>query len=47
VNDRVKLFAYRVFDPMAEPLLCRAPADVKAQVARRAYLQAEQEIRKK
>jgi len=26
VNDRVKLLAYRVFDPTAEPLLARSPA---------------------
>ena len=28
VNDRVKLLAYRVFDPTAEPLLGKIPADV-------------------
>lgn len=27
VNDRVKLFAYKVFDPTAEPLLSKAPVD--------------------
>jgi H+-transporting ATPase len=29
LNDRVKLFAYRVFDPTAAPLLGKTPADVK------------------
>ena len=37
VNDRVKLLAYRVFDPTAVPLLAKKPADVTPQVARRAY----------
>jgi H+-transporting ATPase len=37
VNDRVKLLAYRVFDPTSAPLLGRKPADVKLQIAKRAY----------
>ncbi len=49
VNDRMKLLAYRVFDPTEAPLLGRKPVeagksvtakepnDVKAQIARRAY----------
>ena len=37
VSDRVKLFAYKVFDPAAEPLLSKTPVDVRAQIARRAY----------
>jgi H+-transporting ATPase len=37
VNDRVKLFAYRVFDPTAAPVLARKPAEVTPQIARRAY----------
>jgi len=43
VNDRVKLFAYRVFDPTAEPLLVRKPVeamkpvDVTALITQRAY----------
>jgi H+-transporting ATPase len=37
VNDRVKLFAYRVFDPTAAPVLTRKPAEVTPQIARRAY----------
>jgi len=42
VSDRVKLFAYRVFDPTAGPLLGKAPADVTPQIARRAYELYEQ-----
>ncbi len=38
VNDRVKLFAYRVFDPTATPLLAKKePVDVAAQIAKHAY----------
>ncbi len=37
VNDRVKLLAYRVFDPTAAPLLAREPVDVAPQIAKRAY----------
>ena len=37
VNDRVKLLAYRVFDPTEAPLLERKPADVTQQIAKRAY----------
>jgi H+-transporting ATPase len=37
VNDRVKLLAYRVFDPTAVPLLAKKPADVTPRVAKRAY----------
>jgi len=36
VNDRVKLLAYRVFDPAAAPLLGRTPVDATPPVARRA-----------
>jgi len=42
VTDRVKLFAYRVFDPTAAPLLGKTPADVTPQIARRAYELYEQ-----
>ncbi len=42
VSDRVKLFAYRVFDPTAAPLLAKEPADVKPQIARRAHELFEQ-----
>ena len=37
VNDRVKLLAYRVFDPAAAPLLAKTPVDVTPQIAMRAY----------
>jgi H+-transporting ATPase len=37
VSDRVKLFAYRVFDPTDTPLLIRKKTDVTAQIAKRAY----------
>jgi len=37
VNDRVKLLAYRVFDPTAAPLLAKEPVDVTPQIAMRAY----------
>ncbi len=37
VNDRVKLFAYRVFDPTTAPLLVKVPHDRTPQIARRAY----------
>ncbi|MFA6920454.1 MAG: plasma-membrane proton-efflux P-type ATPase [Gallionella sp.] len=42
VNDRVKLLAYRVFDPTAEPLLSKKPADMTPQIAKRAYELYEQ-----
>jgi len=37
VNDRVKLLAYRVFDPTAAPLLAKESVDVTSQIAGRAY----------
>jgi H+-transporting ATPase len=38
VNDRVKLLAYRVFDPTAAPLLwAKNAVDVTPQIAKRAY----------
>jgi H+-transporting ATPase len=42
VNDRVKLLAYRVFDPVDAPILERKPVDPTAQIARRAYALYEQ-----
>src|SRR5664280_559548 len=42
VNDRVKLLAYRVFDPTATPLLAKKPADMTPQIAKRAYELYEQ-----
>jgi H+-transporting ATPase len=37
VSDRVKLFAYRVFDPTDVPLLTRKSANINTQIAKRAY----------
>jgi len=37
VNDRVKLLAYRVFDPTAAPLLAKENVDATPQIAERAY----------
>jgi H+-transporting ATPase len=37
VNDRVKLLAYRIFDPAVAPLLDRNPVDANPQIATRAY----------
>jgi H+-transporting ATPase len=37
VSDRVKLLAYRVFDPTAAPLLGKKPVDVTPEIAKRAY----------
>lgn len=42
VSDRVKLLAYRVFDPTATPLLGQTAVDVTPQIARRAYELYEQ-----
>ncbi|MFZ0593878.1 MAG: DUF2934 domain-containing protein, partial [Bryobacteraceae bacterium] len=37
VTDRVKLLAYRVFDPTKLPILANNPIDLTAQIATRAY----------
>ena len=37
VNDRVKLLAYRVFDPTEPPLLVKKEDDLTSQIAARAY----------
>jgi H+-transporting ATPase len=37
VNDRVKLLAYRVFDPTKAPLLGKKPLDPTPKIATRAY----------
>jgi H+-transporting ATPase len=37
VNDRVKLLAYRIFDPTAAPLLAAEAGDATAEIAKRAY----------
>jgi len=41
VNDRAKLLAYRIFDPIAPPLLIRNPRDVSAQIAKLAFARYE------
>jgi H+-transporting ATPase len=46
LSDRVKLLAYRVFDPTAAPLLAREPVDVTPQIAKRAYELYEQRGRR-
>jgi H+-transporting ATPase len=45
VNDRVKLLAYRVFDPTKAPLLAKKPLDLTPQIAARAYELYEQRVR--
>ncbi len=42
VNDRVKLLAYRIFDPTKAPLLAKKPLDLTPQIAARAYELYEQ-----
>jgi H+-transporting ATPase len=42
VNDRVKLLAYRIFDPTKAPLLVKKPLDLTQQIATRAYELYEQ-----
>jgi H+-transporting ATPase len=37
VTDRVKLLAYRIFDPTKDPLLMRKPLDLTSHIASRAY----------
>ncbi len=37
VNDRVKLLAYRIFDPTGTPLLAQKSVDLTPQIATRAY----------
>ena len=37
INDRVKLLAYRIFDPTKAPLLAKKPVDLNPQIAQRAY----------
>ena len=42
VNDRVKLLAYRIFDPTNAPLLTKQMPDLTSQIATRAYELYEQ-----
>jgi H+-transporting ATPase len=37
LNDRVKLLAYRIFDPTGTPLLSKKSVDLTPQIAKRAY----------
>jgi H+-transporting ATPase len=37
INDRVKLLAYRIFDPTKPPLLGKKPEELNPQIAQRAY----------
>jgi H+-transporting ATPase len=45
VNDRVKLVAYRVFDPTKAPLLAEKQVDLTPRIATRAYELYEQRVR--
>ena len=42
LNDRVKLLAYRIFDPTKAPLLAKRMLDLTPQIATRAYELYEQ-----
>jgi H+-transporting ATPase len=46
INDRVKLLAYRIFDPTKPPLLAKKPFDLTPQIATRAYELYEQRGRR-
>ena len=46
VNDRVKLLAYRIFDPAKASLLAKKPLDLTPQIAQRAYELYEQRGRR-
>ncbi|HVB57749.1 MAG TPA: plasma-membrane proton-efflux P-type ATPase [Candidatus Acidoferrales bacterium] len=45
VNDRVKLLAYRIFDPTRSPLLAKKSLDLTPQIATRAYELYQRRIR--
>ena len=45
INDRVKLLAYRIFDPTKPPLLTKKPIDLTAQIAARAYELYQERVR--
>jgi H+-transporting ATPase len=45
LNDRVKLLAYRILDPIKAPLLAKRPLDLTPQIAARAYELYEQRVR--
>jgi H+-transporting ATPase len=44
VNDRVKLLAYRIFDPAKPALLSRKPVDRTSEIAARAYELYQQRV---
>jgi H+-transporting ATPase len=44
LNDRVKLLAYRIFDPTKAPLLGKKPVDLTPQIAARAYELYQQRV---
>jgi len=46
VNDRVKLLAYRIFDPTKAPLLAKKSLDLTPKIATRAYALYEQRGRR-
>jgi H+-transporting ATPase len=37
INDRIKLLAYRIFDPTKASVLSKKPVDLQPQIAKRAY----------
>jgi H+-transporting ATPase len=44
INDRVKLLAYRIFDPAKPALLSRKPVDRTSEIAARAYELYQQRV---
>jgi H+-transporting ATPase len=44
INDRVKLLAYRIFDPAKPALLTKKPVDRTAEIAARAYELYQQRV---
>ena len=45
VNDRIKLLAYRIFDPTKAPLQTKKPVDLTPEIAARAYELYQQRVR--
>jgi H+-transporting ATPase len=45
VNDRIKLLAYRIFDPTKAPLQTKKPVDLTSEIASRAYELYQQRVR--
>jgi H+-transporting ATPase len=45
INDRVKLLAYRIFDPTKPSLLEKKPVDRTSEIAARAYELYQQRVR--